>query len=348
MTQKTSRLAKLFTNVILSTSFIFLLACFINTSKNALPNESEQTSSVKLFANQNNEDLEGLIVNKITSATESILIMIYSFTDEPILRNLNKKASEGVKVDVICDAKACPHLQKKLHPKIHLIKRFTKGLMHLKILVIDHKDILIGSANFTKDSFKAHSNLILGMTSPELASHLHAKAESFDATGKSALFPHQNFTIENQQIEMWFPSDEPQAVHKIKELIRSAKKTIKVAMFTWTRFDVAKEIIEAKSRGVKVEVALDRTSARGASAKVAMLLETGKIPTGVNKGPGLLHHKFMLIDDTILVNGSANWTKAAFTENDDCFVVIHKLNDSQKLLMKSLWEKVQEDCGLHR
>jgi len=346
MISKTSYSAHLFVRSLLAIFLLLLGVCFVNGSKHLSQNPAPQSSSVQLFANQDQADLESLIVNKINNAKESILIMIYSFTSEPIIKSLNKKSSEGVKIQVICDAKACPRLQQKLDTQIQLLKRFTKGLMHLKILVVDTRDILIGSANFTKESFISHSNLVLGMKSQEMARHLHAKAESFDALNKSTLFPHHTFTIEGQNVELWFPSDDKEASERIKILIRSAKKTIKVAMFTWTRLDFIKEIIGATQRGVAVQIALDRSSARGASAKVTALLETANIPFGLNKGPGLLHHKFMVIDDHTLVNGSTNWTKAAFTENDDCFLIVHKLQPSQKKLMENLWEKVVEECNL--
>lgn len=346
MIGQTSYAAKLFVRSLLGLFTLLLAACFLSGASCLSQDTTPQSPSVQLFANQNQADLEGLIIDKIQNAKESILILVYSFTSERIIKNLNKKSSEGIKIEVICDAKACPFLQQKLDGRIKLLKRFTKGLMHLKILVVDQSSVLIGSANFTKDSFKSHGNLVLGMRSQELARYLHAKAETFDAVNKSALFPHQAFAIEGQNIELWFPSDDQEASKKIKALIRSAKKTIKIAMFTWTRFDFAKEIIEAKKRGIVVEIALDRSSAKGASSKVALLLETANVTFGLNKGPGLLHHKFMIIDDHTLVSGSTNWTKAAFTKNDDCFLILHELQPSQKNLLEMLWKKIAEDCGL--
>ena len=84
----------------------------------------------------------------------------------------------------------------------------------------------------------------------------------------------------------------------------------------------------------------------GASAKVAALLKKGGIPVKCNRGGNLLHHKFMYIDGKTLVNGSANWTKAAFEKNDDCFIILHDLTDTQREFMDKLWAVIDSETVL--
>ena len=50
------------------------------------------------------------------------------------MQALRQKSAEGVSVKVICDAKASPNIIQKLDPKIEVVRRFAKGLMHLKVL----------------------------------------------------------------------------------------------------------------------------------------------------------------------------------------------------------------------
>jgi cardiolipin synthase len=49
-----------------------------------------------------------------------------------------------------------------------------------------------------------------------------------------------------------------------------------------------------------------------ASASILCLLEKEEIVVYLRRGKGFLHHKFAYINEKILVNGSANWTNAAF------------------------------------
>ena len=73
------------------------------------------------------------------------------------------------------------------------------------------------------------------------------------------------------------------------------------------------------------------------------ILGKAGIPIRLKTGQGLLHHKFAYIDDTILVNGSANWTQQAFKSNDDFFVVIYPLTSEQQKKMDQLWDVIQHE-----
>jgi cardiolipin synthase len=305
-----------------------------------LPEVGEPTV---LYSNQVNDDLKQTFDQAIRKADHSILMIIYSLVDRKIIQSLRQKADEGLEVTVICDPEASVGVQNKLGPKVHTYMRRGQGIMHQKILVTDQSRVWIGSANMTTQSFRVHGNLVVGFHSKELAEMMYEKGKSMIKTGLKKPITHRNFEINEQQVEMWFLPEEQNAILRIQKLIQSAQKTIQVAMFTWTRFDLAEDLIEAHKRGVIVEVALDRSSANGASQKVANLLTLEGIPVMLNSGDGLLHHKMMIVDDETLLVGSANWTKAAFEKNNDCFVVISPLNQAQKETLGKMWDTIVKE-----
>jgi cardiolipin synthase A/B len=291
-----------------------------------------------LYSNQCHDDLQLTLTSAIQEAKQSILLIIYTLTDSKIINSLNEKSEQGIDTRVIYDGKASPFADRRLGPKVKVLKRFGDGLMHLKILVIDGVQTWIGSANMTGDSLKMHGNLIMAMQSSALGEAIKSKADAIPEAGRGLSCPHSNFLIGGHAVELWFLPDDPQALARLKTLISTAKKTIRVAMFTWTRMDLAEAVVEAANRGIKVEVVLDHYSANGASSKIAKFLKKSGIPTYFNQNNGLLHHKFLYVDNQTLVNGSANWTKAAFTKNDDCFVVLNNLSDKQQSQLDSLWD----------
>ena len=61
--------------------------------------------------------------------------------------------------------------------------------------------------------------------------------------------------------------------------------------------DFAEHVAKARQRGVKVTVALDRYAAKAPELKVTAFLKDKGVPVFFYQGPGLLHHKFMEIDD---------------------------------------------------
>lgn len=299
----------------------------------------------ELYANQIRDDLRKTLVASIDSAKKSVLLIIYSLNDQSVISSLRKKGEDGVAVTVICDSKASPFAAKQLGPKVTTRKRYSRGLMHQKILVIDEDQVWIGSANMTTDSLRVHGNLLAGFHSPEVAKMVAESSEQMFLRTKSLPKRDRAFSIGGQKTELWMlPRDHEGAVDRLTQLIDSAKKTVRVAMFTWTREDMAKAVIAAKKRGVDAEVVIDHYQGNGASAKIVKMLKQGGVPTYLSQGSALLHHKFLYIDGKMLVNGSANWTKAAFTKNEDCFMILHDLTDLQKERMDHLWDVIVSEA----
>ncbi|MDP1879888.1 MAG: phospholipase D-like domain-containing protein [Parachlamydiaceae bacterium] len=297
-------------------------------------------NSFELYSNQTQDNLTNLYVNSIDQAKTSITLLIYALMDENIIGALRKKTDEGVPVHIVCDGKASPGITKKI-PKSICIRHMGEGLMHQKVLIIDQEQILIGSANLTYSSLNTHGNLIIGLNNPSLAQALIQRAEKMDEDGSPLPVMQLETNANEQLIEFWALPNEKAAVNRVIKLLQTAQKSIKVAMFTWTRIDFTNELIAASKRGVQVEAVLDRYSAKGAGAKVLNLLKQGKISVTLSTGQGLLHHKFAYIDDSILINGSANWTMAAFNKNFDNFMVIHSLTSDQQNKMNQLWKTIK-------
>lgn len=299
-------------------------------------------SPIELYSNQTQDDLTHLFQHAIASAKQSITLVIYALTDPQIIHSLQAQSDSGLQVYIVCDARASPGISHRL-PRATIVKKTGPGLMHQKILIIDNKQIWVGSANMTTSSLNVHSNLVMGIENPALAQALTERAKSMDESGGYSPLLHRETQAGNQNLELWVLPDDPHAVQRMIDLLRSAQKSIKVAMFTWTRVDFTEELIAATKRGVKVETVIDRYSGKGASAKIVRLLEQNHVPVRLSTGHKLMHNKFAYIDDTILVNGSANWTNAAFKENDDFFIILYPLTPEQQAKMNNLWSAIIKD-----
>lgn len=327
--------------IIFSLICIFILTwCEANTPSIPIPSDGEPSV---LYANKIGDDLRDLYTSAIKSAKKSILLVSYTFSDPVITKTINEIALKGIDVTVVADAKATPKLHKYLKGNVKLHSMLPDGIMHMKILVIDDDQTWLGSANMTGESLKMHGNLVTVIRSKAVAEAVLEKTDQVIQDGKKRM-PHRKFIVGGQPLELWFAPDDPGSILHLKELIRSAQKTIKVAMFTWTRQDLAKEIIAAKKRGVDVEVMIDRNAAFGAGQYVVKLLQDAQVPLSINEGTPLLHYKFCWIDGHTLINGSANWTKAAFTLNEDCFIVLQDLNEQQNSVLERVWKALKAEA----
>jgi phosphatidylserine/phosphatidylglycerophosphate/cardiolipin synthase-like enzyme len=104
-------------------------------------------------------------------------------------------------------------------------------------------------------------------------------------------------------------------------LISQARKSIYVAMYSFTRDGLASALVDAKNKGVEVKVIMEEENAYVQGSDYRMLKEAG-VDVRLDGNPALMHHKFMIVDGELVVTGSYNWSTAAEDRNDENFVVI--------------------------
>ncbi len=287
------------------------------------------------YSNQHRQDLKWIYRSAIKKAGHSIFLNMYALTDPDLLSLLSERAENGVATEILYDASASPSLKKKLSRKAAASPALTKGLMHKKILIIDKEQLFLGSANMTTQSLQMHDNLVLGIYHPEAA-------RSLQEHSPSPLF----FSIGKQKAELWqLPDVRGLALSRLLAAIAKAKKSLYIAMFTLTHPRITQALIEAHQRGVDVKIAVDFYTGQGASLKAIAQLGAAHIPTLLSQGQQLLHHKWAYIDRKTLIVGSANWTKAAFARNQDCFLILHRLRKEQRKFMDRLWHIISVESN---
>lgn len=300
--------------------FFFFLWLFYAATTVSLP--SPQTP-IQLYSNQTHQDLKLLFLQTLKKANRSIFIAMYGLTDPDVLRLLQKKEQEGLPISILYDPSASgpiPLKNSRLYPIL------SEGLMHRKIVVIDETLVFLGSANMTPSSLKIHDNLVVGLYHPGLATFLSNPPEShFSLGNRGELFLLPDLT----------------ALEKVVECLDRAEKRLRIALFTLTHPLLIDAMIRAHARGVDVRVALDVHTGKGASAKALEKLLSAGVPVYLSQGQQLFHHKWALIDDKKLLIGSANWTQAAFTKNQDCLLVLEELSKKERKFLKNLWQKIE-------
>jgi len=125
-------------------------------------------------------------------------------------------------------------------------------------------------------------------------------------------------------------------------LIGKEKKSIRMAAFLLTDYKIIEAILEAKARGVFVEVVFDRKVAKEHAKKVRLLSGRG-IKVFVYKGyakykganmSNIMHNKFIVFGENVfkrslIWTGSFNFTFSAHKNNKENVVI---LDDSQIII----------------
>jgi len=130
----------------------------------------------------------------------------------------------------------------------------------------------------------------------------------------------QFFLISLAKTEVYFSLyDNPQ-----KEIIRNinqAQAFINIAMYIFTDKEIALPLINAQKRGVKVRVYLDKEQVDYKYSQSRFLVQKG-IKTRITTNNYIMHHKFAIIDNRLLLTGSYNWTFSANNRNDENLMVV--------------------------
>lgn len=110
-------------------------------------------------------------------------------------------------------------------------------------------------------------------------------------------------------------------------LIDGAQRSVDVAMYAFTDRYIAQALVRAVGRGVGVRVYRDRSQfeeERSRRSQVGTLLSTqSNIHIRIKGSDELMHEKAMLIDGSILRDGSGNWSISAARYQDNQVSVTH-------------------------
>jgi len=102
--------------------------------------------------------------------------------------------------------------------------------------------------------------------------------------------------------------------------IRKAHKEILVQAYSFTSEPLTTALVDAKKRGVKVEILLDRSNEAEKYSELHVLLQQG-LDTLIDAEHAIAHNKIMIIDQKVLATGSFNFTHQAEGENAENLLI---------------------------
>lgn len=103
--------------------------------------------------------------------------------------------------------------------------------------------------------------------------------------------------------------------------IRNAVQTIDIAMYYLSSGKIARALVDAGQRHVRVRMVLDQSQEIEPASKSGYLIKHG-FTVKYHLGFGLMHNKFAIIDGKVLITGSFNWTLTAEEKNEENLLII--------------------------
>jgi phosphatidylserine/phosphatidylglycerophosphate/cardiolipin synthase-like enzyme len=138
-------------------------------------------------------------------------------------------------------------------------------------------------------------------------------------------------SIPANSLTCYFPREGQAPAPVLENVIRSAKKSLDMAIYSFTDISIANAVIADKKHGVTVRVVSDKIEAQNSYQKALLnSLKKAGIPVKANTHQGLMHLKVTVGDGSICTTGSFNYTAAAENQNDEVFVIVNNVATAKK------------------
>ena len=240
------------------------------------------------------DNLKEIVLNFLKEASDEVHIVAYGINDEDVIKSLEELENTGIVVKIAGE---------KVSGKMNAYIDTERSLLHVKYIVLDGKKVLFGSANFTKSSLEENINAMIVFDS-EKVSYFFSNITKWLTEGTEPL----NYLKTDFGIFLLIPFVDGEA--EIFKILKKAKRSVKLCYYAFTDEDIFAFLKYLSSRGVKIKMILDDWIESSRLSK----LRWGGFDVKIVEKP-LLHHKFMIVDDKILIFGSANLTESGLHKN---------------------------------
>ena len=127
---------------------------------------------------------------------------------------------------------------------------------------------------------------------------------------------------QSQDIAVYFSRiDDPQTV--VIRSLNNAQQSVHIAMYYFTDPQLTEAVVRAYRRGVATYVYLDRSQVSQQYSQSRYLAQHG-VPVRISSNSAIMHNKFAVIDSSVVLTGSYNWTKSAYERNDENLLYIQR------------------------
>lgn len=331
-----------------------------------------------------NSDFQKLFMDQINKASHSIDITTWLFEDEDSVAACLIRAKErGVKIRFVYDyTPFTANIDTLLKHGIQVVRRNfdTTFTMHDKFWIFDHRYnsdptnqyLWTGSTNVTHTQFHSDRNNIIIIQDQSLCEVYTREFEEMWGSGTDRPdISRSRFGTEKKgelahilniggiPMEVYFAPTDSIADTLVSLFTTKPVKSIYFSMLKFVFPSIETALHENFIRGISISGVFDSScSVRKGSAfprmKGEQVAEAWDPPADVfiDTLPGLLHHKYCLINadtaagEKILTTGSFNWELPAQQGNDENMLVIHNAAINN-LYFQEFMARYRESGGTH-
>ncbi|MEA3306766.1 MAG: phospholipase D-like domain-containing protein [Elusimicrobiota bacterium] len=304
--------------------------------------KKSQITELPLFAfSRTTLDISAYLEAMIDDASETVEVALYGMTLTNVAQALVRAKNRGVNVRIMMNQKHAfvrrsEEIQYMIDNGINIrtIRGLgSYGIMHNKIGIVDNRILSAGSFNWVVSANRANTeNMIFTADSKTIRGYsrtfewMWTNSRSLEEGQDYGSYPSDHFgsapadtrpSLEFNGVSFPSYSFSPRGSTEkhIINAINASKKHITAAIFSFYSYPIAQALADAAKRGVDVKMIIDRVQG-SQSTVVKYVMDNGvklRWTRGHNKG--VMHHKFSIMDEKILMTGSFNWSNNAQKNN---------------------------------
>jgi phosphatidylserine/phosphatidylglycerophosphate/cardiolipin synthase-like enzyme len=300
--------------------------------------------------------IEEKLIQFINSAQVSIHIASFEFNLTPVAQALIAAKNRGVDVKWVTDDEnglaydiQAGRGQFALLTGAGIEVKDDAGrsaLMHNKFWIFDQQIVWTGSTNITLNGIFKQNNNVLVVHSADIAFTFERE---FQELWSGQFGPRAPSTVSNQwaiiegtPLQVLF-SSEDHAISNLIAVVNDAKTSIRFLAFSFTDYPLAQAMIDRAKAGVDVKGVYETFGSTSEGSELKTFLCAG-IPARQDGNASFLHDKIIIIDNSIVVTGSLNFSSNADDSNEENVVILDNAEIAALYLQEfdKLWNQAHD------
>jgi phosphatidylserine/phosphatidylglycerophosphate/cardiolipin synthase-like enzyme len=277
--------------------------------------------------------IEERLLQMIDEAQVSIHIAAFEFSLTRVAEALIAAKNRGVDVKWMTDDKNGLNYDSQpgrgqfsmlIGAGIEVKDDARSALMHNKFLIFDRQTVWTGSTNITVNGIYRQNNNVLVIHSPEIA---HIFEREFNEMWNGQFGPRAPSSVNTQwaivdgtPIQVLF-SPEDKVMRHLIAVVKDAKASIRFLAFSFTDYPLAQVMIDRANAGVDVKGVFETFGSNSPNSELQTLWCAG-LPVRQDGSSAFLHHKVIVVDGSIVITGSYNFSSNADTVNEENVVMV--------------------------
>jgi phosphatidylserine/phosphatidylglycerophosphate/cardiolipin synthase-like enzyme len=309
------------------------------------------TNPASPLSSQATGGVDGPLVEAIGAARLSIDVAAYSLSLNSVRNALLRAHDRGVTVRVVMESENMDRSDPQLmiEAGIPVFGDNREGLMHDKFIIIDRSEVWMGSMNFTDGGAYDDNNNLMRIRSTEMVQNYMVEFEemfSNDMFGTDvvAQTPNPTITINDTRLDVFFSPDDG-VLAALIPLLEGAQESVYFLAYSFTSNQLGELMRLKAEEGLTIAGVMDDEQIRSNQGTEFDPFRQAELDVRKDGIDGLMHHKVFIIDRSIVVLGSYNFSQSAEERNDENLMIIYSpvIADQFVLEFQRVWDQAQRE-----